>query len=92
MALTGCRREVVQPFDLPGAELDAVRGGVLFDARNLLGARKRGDRMHGVGAADRGGTGLGQSDVANLAFGDQFGRVEPFAVIRNSCAYRKRGN
>src|SRR2546425_8776474 len=27
--------------------------------------------MHSVGAADRGGTGLGQPDVADLAFGDQ---------------------
>jgi hypothetical protein len=32
-----------------------------------------GDRMHGVGAADCGRTCLGQSDVADLALGDQFG-------------------
>ena len=30
--------------------------------------------MHGVGAADRAGAGLGQADVADLAFGDQFGQ------------------
>src|SRR3989442_355192 len=43
MALTGGRREVVQPFDLLGAQLDAVGGGVLLDARNPLGAGNRSD-------------------------------------------------
>src|SRR5467141_1459597 len=43
MALTGGRREVVQPFDLLGAQLDAVGGGVLLDAGNPLGAGNRSD-------------------------------------------------
>jgi hypothetical protein len=32
------RRQVVQPFDLLGAQLDAVGGGVLLDASDPLGA------------------------------------------------------
>jgi hypothetical protein len=36
MALAGGWREVVQPFDLLGAQLDAVGGGVLLDEGNLL--------------------------------------------------------
>ena len=43
VALTGGRREVVQPFDLLGAQLDAVRGGVLLDAGHPLGAGNRSD-------------------------------------------------
>jgi hypothetical protein len=43
VARAGRRREVVQPFDLRGAQLDAVGGGVLLDARNPLGARNRRD-------------------------------------------------
>src|SRR5437899_8597498 len=43
VALTGGRREVVQPFDLLGAQLDAVGGGVLLDAGNPLGAGNRSD-------------------------------------------------
>ena len=43
MALASGRREVVQPFDLLGAELDAVGGGVLLDAGDPLGAGDRGD-------------------------------------------------
>src|SRR5215218_8962358 len=35
---------------------------------------QRGHRMHGVCPADRLGAGLGQSDVAYLAFGDQLGQ------------------
>jgi hypothetical protein len=38
VARAGGRREVIQPFDLLGAQLDAVRGGVLFYAGNPLGA------------------------------------------------------
>jgi hypothetical protein len=30
--------------------------------------------MHGMRAADRYGSGLGQADVANLTLGDQFGQ------------------
>ena len=41
MALTGGRREVIQPFDLLGAQLDAVGGGVLLDAGDSLGAWNR---------------------------------------------------
>ena len=37
------RREVVQPLDLLGAQLEAVGGGVLLDAGDPLGARDRGD-------------------------------------------------
>ena len=43
VALAGGRREVVQPFDLVGAQLDAVGGGVLLDAGNPLGAGNRSD-------------------------------------------------
>src|SRR5882762_4903749 len=43
MALTGGRREVVQPFDLLGAQLDAVGHGILLDAGNPLGAGNRSD-------------------------------------------------
>jgi hypothetical protein len=43
VALTGGRHEVVQPFDLLGAQLDAVGGGVLLDAGNPLGAGNRSD-------------------------------------------------
>src|SRR5438552_17196736 len=39
----GGRREVVQPFDLLGAQLDAVGGGVLLGAGNPLGAGNRSD-------------------------------------------------
>jgi hypothetical protein len=37
------RREVVQPFDLLGAQLDAVGGCVLLHAGDPLGTRNRGD-------------------------------------------------
>ena len=54
---------------------------------------QRGDRVHGVGAADRVDPGLGQPDVADLALGDQFGdgadgvldrgvRVDPVLVVQ----------
>jgi hypothetical protein len=43
VALAGGRREVVQPFDLLGAQLEAVGGGVLLDAGDPLGAGDRGD-------------------------------------------------
>lgn len=35
--------EVVQSFDLLGAELELVGGGVLLDAEDALGARDRGN-------------------------------------------------
>lgn len=37
------RREMVQPFDLFSAQLDAVRGGVLLDASDPLRAGNRRD-------------------------------------------------
>jgi hypothetical protein len=43
VALAGRRREVVQPFDLPCAQLDAVGGGVLLDTRDPLGSGDRRD-------------------------------------------------
>jgi hypothetical protein len=43
VALAGGRGEVVQPFDLLGAQLDLVGGRVLLDARDALGAGNRGD-------------------------------------------------
>src|SRR3954470_22141835 len=43
VALAGGRREVVQPFDLLGAQLHAVSGGILLDAGDPLGAGNRGD-------------------------------------------------
>jgi len=39
----GGRGEVVQPFDLRGAQLDAVGGGVLLDPSDPLGAGDRSD-------------------------------------------------
>jgi hypothetical protein len=39
----GGRSEVVQPFDLLGAQLEAVGGCVFLDAGNPLGAGNRGD-------------------------------------------------
>jgi hypothetical protein len=43
VALAGGRRQVVQPFDLLGAQLDAVGGGVLLDTGDALRAGNRGD-------------------------------------------------
>jgi hypothetical protein len=43
VARAGGQREVIQPFDLLGAQLDAVRGGVLFYAGHPLGAGNRSD-------------------------------------------------
>ena len=43
MALAGGRRQVVQPLDLLGAQLDVVGGRVLLDAGDPLGAGNRGD-------------------------------------------------
>ena len=45
MAFAGGRGEVVEPFDLFGAQFDAIGGGVLLDAGNPLGAGDRGDVM-----------------------------------------------
>ena len=82
-----------------GHEADAE----LAQQRQQLGLRvagpqrvlglQRGDRVHGVGAADRVGAGLGQADVADLALGDQLGqradgvldrgvRVDPVLVVQ----------
>ena len=41
VSLVGRRRDVAEPFDLPGAQLDAVVGGVLLDTRDPLGSRDR---------------------------------------------------
>jgi hypothetical protein len=41
--LAGGRSEVVQPFDLLGAQLELVGGGVLLDPGDALGAGDRGD-------------------------------------------------
>src|SRR5829696_1189830 len=43
VALAGGRGEIVEPFDLLRAELDAVGCRVLFDAGDALGAGDRGD-------------------------------------------------
>ena len=43
VALAGRRRETVQPFDLPGAQLNAVGGGVLLHTRDPLGSGDRRD-------------------------------------------------
>ena len=53
---------------------------------------QRGDRVHGVGAADRCGAGLGKADVQDLSLGNQLGqgadgvldrgvRVDPVLVV-----------
>ena len=81
-----------------GHEADAQ----LAQQRQQLGLRvtgpqrvlglQRGDRVDGVGAADRLGAGLGQADVPDLALGDQLGqradglldrrvRVDPVLVV-----------
>ena len=43
VALAGRSRELVQPFDLLGAQLDVVGGGVLLDTRDPLGSGDRRD-------------------------------------------------
>lgn len=43
MALTSGGREIVQPFDLLGAQLDAVGGCILLNTGDPLGAGNRGD-------------------------------------------------
>jgi hypothetical protein len=43
VAFADSRREVVQPSDLRGAQLDAVGGAVLLDTGDPLGAGNRGD-------------------------------------------------
>jgi hypothetical protein len=43
VAFAGGWREVVEPFDLFGAQLDGVGGDVLLDASDPLGAGDRGD-------------------------------------------------
>jgi hypothetical protein len=60
----GSRGEVVQPFDLLGAELDAIGGSVLLDARDSPAAGNRGDvvtldEQPGQSDLCRGGTHLG---------------------------------
>ena len=77
VAFAGGRREVVQPFDLLGAQLDAVGGGVLLDAGDPLGAGDRGDvvalrEQPGQGdlcrrGARLGGNGLDLVDDAQVA-------------------------
>ena len=63
-----------------GHEADAE----LAQQRQQLGLRvtgpqgvlglQRGDRVYGVGAADRFGAGLGQADVQDLSFGHKLGQ------------------
>ena len=43
VAFAGGKGEVIEPFDLFGAQLDAIGGGVLLDASDPLGAGDRGD-------------------------------------------------
>jgi hypothetical protein len=101
--------DVAGGADLAGEEAVAERGvGDEADAQpaqqreqfglgvagpqRVLGLQ-RGERVDGVGAADCAGAGLGQADVADLAFGDQFGqgagglldggvRVDPVLVVQ----------
>ena len=68
VALAGGRREVVQPFDLLGAQLDGVGGGVLLDAGDALGAGDRCDvvalrEQPGQGDLCRCGTSLGSNGL-----------------------------
>ena len=77
MALARGRREFVQPFDLLGAQLDAVRGCVLLDPGDPLGAGNRGDAValcEQPGQSDLcrcrtsfGGNGLDLGDDAQVA-------------------------
>ena len=43
MAFTRSRREVIQPFELSGAQMNAVCGSVLLDPGNSFGAGYRGN-------------------------------------------------
>ena len=43
VAFAGGRREVIEPFDLLGAQRDVIGGRVLLDSGHPLGARDRGD-------------------------------------------------
>jgi hypothetical protein len=52
VALAGRRREVVQPFDQPGAQFDLVGGGILLDTRDPLGS---GDRRNVVALREQPG-------------------------------------
>ena len=78
--------EVVHGADPPGQQAVAERGvgnepdtepaqqrqdfGLDVAGPERVFGLQRGHRMHGVCPADRLGAGLGQSDVAHLAFGD----------------------
>ena len=86
----------------PSGEYGNEADAQLAQQRQQLGLRvagpqgvlglQRGDRVHGVGAADRGGASLGQADVADFALRDQLGqsadglldgglRVDPMLVV-----------
>jgi len=77
MAFAGGWREVVEPFDLIGAQHDAVCGGVLLGSGDPLGAGDRGDvvarrqqpdqRDLGRSGARFGGNGLDLVDDAQVA-------------------------
>ena len=82
--------EVVDGADLPGEQAVAERrvghepDAELAQQRQDLGLEvagpqrvlglQRGDRVHGVRAADRRRRGLGQAEVADLALGDELGQ------------------
>lgn len=77
VAFAGSRSEVVQPFDLLGAELDAVGSSVLLDADDSPGARNRGDvvsldEQPGQSDLCRCGTNLGR-DGSDLIDNAQIG-------------------
>jgi hypothetical protein len=55
------------------ADFDQQLGLRVTGPQRVLGLQ-RGDRVHGVGAADRLGSGLGQADVQHLALGHQLGQ------------------
>jgi hypothetical protein len=56
------RREVVQPLDLRGAQLDAVGGGVLLDTGDPLCPSKRDDKRSRLGIKTR----IGSATSAGL--------------------------
>ncbi len=93
VAFAGGRGEVVEPFDLFGAQLDAIGGGVLLDAGHPLGAGDRGDVValgEQPGQCDLrwcgtclGGDGLDLVDDAQVALG-KFSPTKRGLVLRQS--------
>ncbi len=75
MVVASSGREVVEPVDLLGTQLDAVGGGVLLDAGDPFGSGDRGGVVSASqdsrqGSLSRGGAGL-DGDRLDLVDGTQ---------------------